>query len=424
MTVFDDLRRRGIVQDFTAGTAELLSSGRPVRFYAGFDPTADSLHLGHLVPVMAMARLQKAGHIPFVVLGGATGMVGDPSGKNQERPLLDLEAIQHNLESQKQQLRRFLDFDGAAAAQMVNNADWFSGMGYLEFLRNVGKHLNVAYMISKDLVKRRLETGLSYAEFSYQLIQAYDFLYLRQHYEVQLQLGGSDQWGNITAGIELIRRILGTEAYGFTVPLLTKADGTKFGKSEGGNVWLDSRRTSPYKFYQYLINIADEDVKKLLLIFSPQSPDEIEDLLNRHLQAPHQRLAQHHLADHLTRLVHGEEALQKAQFSSAILFGKASPDQLKSLTPEELEEVFETVPQGRATLQQFLEASTLTDLLALFPQFFPSKSEIRRLMESGGMYVNRCPINSNAPLDSEWLLHGRYLLVQKGKKQFFLLQFL
>lgn len=424
MTVFDDLRRRGIVQDFTAGTAELLSSGRSVRFYAGFDPTADSLHLGHLVPVMAMARLQKSGHIPFVVLGGATGMVGDPSGKNQERPLLDLEAIQHNLESQKQQLRRFLDFDGAVAAQMVNNADWFSGMGYLEFLRNVGKHLNVAYMISKDLVKRRLETGLSYAEFSYQLIQAYDFLYLRQHYEVQLQLGGSDQWGNITAGIELIRRVLGTEAYGFTVPLLTKADGTKFGKSEGGNVWLDSRRTSPYKFYQYLINIADEDVKKLLLIFSPQSPDEIEDLLNRHLQAPHQRLAQHHLADHLTRLVHGEEALQKAQFSSAILFGKASPEQLKSLTPEELEEVFETVPQGRATRQQFLEASTLTDLLALFPQFFPSKSEIRRLMESGGMYVNRCPINSNAHLDSEWLLHGRFLLVQKGKKQFFLLQFL
>lgn len=423
MNALEELKRRGLVHDASAGLEDIFSTGSAISFYAGFDPTADSLHIGNLVPVMAMVRLQHAGHKPYVLLGGATGIVGDPSGKNQERPLLDAEIIQHNLVCQKAQLQRFLDFSGKFAATMVNNADWLGSMGYLSFLREVGKHINIAYMLSKDIVKRRLEEGISYAEFSYQLIQAYDFLYLHEKFGVSLQIGGSDQWGNITTGIELIRKKKGNEVHGFTVPLLTRADGSKFGKSEGGNIWLDARRTSPYKFYQYLLNIADEDVEKLLLIFSQDTVEDIQERVKAHRRAPHLREAQRYLAATLTRYVHGEEALQKAMTASQILFGASTPEQLTSLSASELEEVFETVPRAKAHIQLLDGKPSVVELLAHFPELFPSKGEIRRLIQAGGLYLNRRPVHSEDSVDKENLIHGAYLVVQKGKKQFYLLHF-
>jgi tyrosyl-tRNA synthetase len=423
MNLLEELKRRGLVHDATAGIEALFTAGKRISFYAGFDPTADSLHIGNLVPVMAMAHLQRAGHKPFVLLGGATGMVGDPSGKIQERPLLDAEVLKHNLECQKTQLQRFLDFSGKAAAVIVNNADWFANMNYLMFLREVGKHINVAYMLSKDIIKRRLEEGISYTEFSYQLIQAYDYLYLNEKFGVELQLGGSDQWGNITTGIELIRKKTGKEVHGFTVPLLTRADGSKFGKSEGGNIWLDACRTSPYKFYQYLLNTADEDVEKLLLIFSQDTIEDIQERVKAHRLAPHLREAQRHLAAILTRYVHGEEALQKALTASQILFGASTPEQLATLSATELEEVFETVPRASAPRAILENQPSVVELLAHFSEFFPSKGEIRRLIQAGGLYINRQPVPVDRNLSKDQLLQDAYLVVQKGKKQFFLLHF-
>lgn len=424
MNILEELRQRGLVHDASAGLESLFSGKKSVSFYAGFDPTADSLHLGNLVPLMAMARLQRAGHKPYVLLGGATGMVGDPSGKNQERPLLQEETIRHNLESQKAQMQRFLDFKGSAPAVVVNNAEWLGRMGFLDFLREVGKHVNVAYMLAKDVVKRRLESGISFAEFSYQLIQAYDFLFLYENYGVDLQLGGSDQWGNITTGIELIRKKNEAEAHGFTVPLLTRADGSKFGKSEGENVWLDARRTSAYKFYQYLLNTADEDIEKLLLIFSYESIDVIKERAKAHREAPHLREAQRHLAAELTRFVHGDEALKKAQQASQILFGAATAEQLAALSAAELEEVFETVPRASTPLTLLENSPTVTELLAHFSDFFTSKSEIRRLIQSGGLYINRLSVNESSRISKNSLLHGAYLVIQKGKKQYYLLHFM
>lgn len=424
MNILEELRQRGLVHDASSGLESLFSEKKSVSFYAGFDPTADSLHLGNLVPLMAMARLQRAGHKPYVLLGGATGMVGDPSGKNLERPLLQEETIRHNLDSQKAQMQRFLDFKGSAAAVVVNNAEWLGRMGFLDFLREVGKHVNVAYMLAKDVVKRRLESGISFAEFSYQLIQAYDFLFLYENYGVNLQLGGSDQWGNITTGIELIRKKNEAEAHGFTVPLLTRADGSKFGKSEGENVWLDARRTSAYKFYQYLLNTADEDIEKLLLIFSHEAIDVIKERAKAHREAPHRREAQRHLAAELTRFVHGDEALKKAEQASQILFGASTAEQLAALSAAEVEEVFETVPRASAPLTLLESSPTVPELLAHFSDFFTSKSEIRRLIQSGGLHINRLPVNESSRISKDSLLHGAYLVIQKGKKQFYLLYFM
>lgn len=424
MNVFQEIQRRGLVNDASSGLANLLAKSDSVAFYAGFDPTAPSLHIGNLVPLMAMRLLQKAGHKPYILLGGATGLVGDPSGKNQERPLLPEEVVQTNLLALRTQLEKFLSFEGTNGAVIVNNAEWFTRMGYLEFLRDAGKYMNVAYMISKDIVKRRLESGISYAEFSYQLIQAYDFWYLYTHYNVQIQLGGSDQWGNITAGIEFIHKKCGKEVQGFTVPLLTRADGSKFGKSEGDNIWLDPARTSSYRFYQYLFNTADEDVEKLLRVFGEEPLEKIEEIMNAHRQAPHLRHAQRHLAASLTRFVHGEEALQRAILASETLFGKGSEESLHRLGAAEVAEVFDTLPQATAPVSLLDEAPTVADLMAAFPAFFPSKSEVRRLIQAGGLTVNRRPVtDGNQRPDRSWLLHNRFLLVQKGKKHYFVLRF-
>ncbi len=415
------LKWRGMIHDVTPNTeAQLLKEMTAA--YIGFDPTADSLHLGNLVTIMLLKHFQLAGHKPYVLVGGATGMIGDPSGKSQERNLLSEEALKHNQACIKKQLAQFLDFEnGKNAAVMVNNFDWFKGIGFLDFLRDVGKHISVNYMMAKDSVKTRLETGISFTEFSYQLLQGYDFYHLYTQEGVKLQMGGSDQWGNITTGTELIRRKASGEAYALTTPLLTKSDGTKFGKSEGGNIWLDAERTSPYKFYQFLLNSTDEDAHKLIRVFTLLSEDEIEILEKEHAETPHLRVLQKTIAKELTIRVHSEEDYDTAIKASQILFGKSTTEDLISIDEATLLSVFEGVPQVTISTADLENCNDVTTFLSETTQgiVFKSKGEARRMLQAGGVSVNKEKITADTNVDFK-LLQEKYLLVQKGKKNYFL----
>lgn len=418
-----ELTWRGMIHDKMPGVEKELEKGITAG-YIGFDPTADSLHIGNMVQIMTLVHFQRCGHKPFALVGGATGMVGDPSGKSQERNLLNEETLNHNLSCVKAQLEKFLEFKGANAAEVVNNYDWFKSFNFLEFIRDIGKHITVNYMMSKDSVKTRLETGLSFTEFSYQLVQGYDFYWLWKNKEVKLQLGGSDQWGNIVTGTELIRRKGQGEAFAITTPLITKADGSKFGKSEGGNIWLDAEKTSPYHFYQYWINASDADVEKYIKIFSLQPREEIESLIEEHQKAPHQRLLQNTLAAEITERVHSKEALDTAIKAAAILFGKSTTEDLASLDEKTLLQVFEGVPQTEVPKDDLFAAPNVTDLLSEVTNslVFTSKGEARRMIKGGGVSINKQKLNDpNESIDFQ-LLGGKYLLAQKGKKNYYLIK--
>ncbi len=391
--------------------------------YIGFDPTADSLGVGNMVQVMTLLHFQRCGHKPVALVGGATGMVGDPSGKSAERNLLDEAALQHNLEGQRKQLEKFLDFDcGANSAVVVNNYDWMKEFSFLGFLRDVGKHITVSYMMAKDSVQTRLEKGISFTEFSYQLIQGYDFYYLWKHHGVGLQMGGSDQWGNITTGNELIRRMEGGNAYALCTNLIKKADGTKFGKTEGGNIWLDPARTSPYKFYQFWLNASDEDAQTYIKIFSMDSRESIEALIERHTAAPHERALQKALAEEVTRRVHSDEELKKAQAASNILFGKSTGEDLRQLDDATILDVFEGVPQFQISKEQLHAGVEAGILLTETTQVLASKSEMRRALKEGSLSLNKEKITGEDQLiRSDDLIGNKYLLVQRGKKNYFLI---
>ncbi|WP_420578683.1 tyrosine--tRNA ligase [Ekhidna sp.] len=418
----EELKWRGMVHDIMPGTQEELNKGMTAA-YIGFDPTADSLHIGNMVQIMTLVHFQQCGHKPIALVGGATGMVGDPSGKSAERNLLDEKTLNHNLSCVKKQLENFLSFDGENAAEVVNNYDWFKDFSFLEFIRDVGKHITVNYMMAKDSVKSRLETGLSFTEFSYQLVQGYDFYYLWKHKGAKLQLGGSDQWGNIVTGTELIRRKDQGEAFAMTTPLITKADGSKFGKSEGGNIWLDAEKTSPYKFYQYWINSSDEDVEKYIKIFSLKSRKEIEGLIAEHKEAPHQRLLQRSLAEELTERVHSKEDLDTAIKASSILFGKSTTEDLASLDEKTLLQVFEGVPQTEVKKSE-LEGNDVTTFLSETTKniIFKSKGEARKMIQGGGVSLNKAKVTApDQSMDFE-LLQDKYLLAQRGKKNYYLIK--
>ncbi len=424
----EELKWRDMIHDLTPGTEEQLlkemTSG-----YIGFDPTADSLHIGNLVPVMLLVHLQRAGHKPFVLVGGATGRVGDPSGKTEERQLLSEEQINHNLEGQKNQLMKFLDFkNGDNKAEVVNNYDWFKDYNFLDFIRDAGKHITINYMLAKDSVKNRLESGMSFTEFSYQLVQGYDFYWLYKNRDCKLQLGGSDQWGNITTGKELIRRMyhdngLGeADAFALTCPLITKSDGSKFGKSEGGNVWLDPKRTSPYKFYQYWLNISDEDAEKMMKFFTLFSKEEIEALVKQHNEEPHMRLLQKELAKDVTIRVHSEEDYMQAVEASQILFGKGTTETLHKLSEDVLLSVFEGVPQGDIAKSEIESGLGIIDFLVTKTNIFASNGEARRMLKDNGVSINKAKVKEDYQIDSKDLLNDKYILVQKGKKNYFLVK--
>jgi tyrosyl-tRNA synthetase len=418
----EELKWRGMIHDTMPGVEDQLNKEMTAA-YIGFDPTADSLHIGNLVQIMTLVHYQRCGHKPIALVGGATGMVGDPSGKSAERNLLDEKTLQHNLSCVKAQLEKFLNFEGENAAEVVNNYDWFKDFSFLEFIRDVGKHITVNYMMSKDSVQSRLETGLSFTEFSYQLVQGYDFYHLWKNKNVKLQLGGSDQWGNIVTGTELIRRKGQGEAFAITTPLITKADGSKFGKSEGGNVWLDPEKTSPYKFYQYWINASDEDVEKFIKIFSLKSREEIEQLIAEHREAPHIRSLQRALAEEITERVHSKKDLETAITASGILFGKSTEEELASLDEKTFLQVFEGVPQAEITKDQLESVESVTDFLSETTDgiVFKSKGEARRMIQGGGVSINKQKLEDpNAKVDFE-LLSGKYLLAQRGKKNYFLI---
>jgi len=418
MNFIEELRWRGMLQDIMPGTEELLNK-EMVSGYVGFDPTADSLHMGNMVSVLLLARLQKAGHKPYALVGGATGMIGDPSGKSQERNLLDEDLLRHNVECIKKQLSRFLDFEnGENKAVLVNNYDWIKDFTLLSFLRDVGKHLTVNYMLSKDSVQKRLETGLSFTEFSYQLIQGYDFYHLYKNHGIKLQMGGSDQWGNIVSGTELIRRMAGGEAFAATAPLLTKADGTKFGKSEQGNIWIDANKTSPYKFYQFWLNVGDEEAVKLIKVFTFLPKEEIDALTAAHLEAPHLRILQKRLAEEVTVWIHSKEALQKAQAASDILFGKGTAEGLKALSESEILDIFEGVPQFKVNKADIENGVNALQLVAELTQIFPSKGEARRMFQNNGVLVNKTQVGDAEIINANALLNGKFILVQKGKKSY------
>jgi tyrosyl-tRNA synthetase len=418
----EELRWRGMLHDAMPGTEAALNQ-QVTPGYVGFDPTASSLHIGNFNSIMLLRHFQECGHKPIALVGGATGMVGDPSGKSAERNLLSEEVLRHNQECIGRQLARFLDFEpGPTAAQLVNNYDWFKDMGFLPFLRDVGKHLTISYMMAKDSVKNRLETGISFTEFSYQLLQGYDFYYLYQHMGVRVQMGGSDQWGNITSGTELIRRMGGGEAYAVTSPLITKADGRKFGKSESGNIWLDATLTSPYKFYQFFLNLSDEEAPRLLRCFTRKGLEEITSLEIEHAPAPHLRVLQKALAEDVTLRVHGPAELQQARNASEILFGKQSLEVLQSLDENTLLAVFEGVPQIAISPGTFLTADIITILSqATEATIFESKGEARKMIQQGGLSLNGEKVEDATALgQSLTLLLGRYLLVKKGKKNYYL----
>jgi len=422
MNLIEELQWRGLLHDMTPGLESVLAEG-PTPGYIGFDPTADSLHIGNLVPIMMLVHWQRAGHPPVALVGGATGRVGDPSGKTAERQLLDEETIAHNLRCQQRQLERFLDFDGPAAARVVNNYDWFKGISFLDFIRDVGKHITVNYMMSKDSVKKRLESGMSFTEFTYQLVQGYDFLHLYREEGVKVQMGGSDQWGNITTGTELVRRIAGGEAFAVTAPLVTKADGTKFGKSEGGNIWIDKARTSAYKFYQYWINAADEDAGRFLRYFTLKSKAEIEALEADHALGPGERKLQIALAEDITRRVHGEEDLALAIAASGILFGKSTTADLRALPLSELLSVFEGVPQAEVPKEVLSgEGCNIIDLLTDHTSFLSSKGEARRALKENSISLNRSKVTADHQVTSADMIHEALLLLQRGKKNYFLVR--
>ncbi|MDR2814598.1 MAG: tyrosine--tRNA ligase [Prevotellaceae bacterium] len=426
MNFIEELTWRGMIHDMTPGVEELLKK-EVAAAYVGIDPTADSLHIGHLVSIMMLKHFQRCGHKPIALVGGATGMIGDPSGKSQERNLLDEATLRHNQECIKKQLAKFLDFESArpTTAEMVNNYDWMKPISFLEFIRDVGKHITVNYMMSKDSVKKRLNgeaaDGMSFTEFTYQLVQAYDFLHLYRTKSCKLQMGGSDQWGNITTGTELIRRKTGGEAFALTCPLITKADGSKFGKTEGGNVWLDARYTSPYKFYQFWLNVSDADAEKYIKIFTTLDKTAVEKLAAEQAAAPHLRLLQKALARETTCMVHSEEEYRKAVEASEVLFGNATADILKKVDEPTFLSMFEGVPTFAVGKEKLpLKAG---ELLAVETQIFPSKGEFRKLVQGGGLSINKEKIgDAEAVISPDMLLNGQYLLVQKGKKNYFIVK--
>jgi tyrosyl-tRNA synthetase len=428
INLVEELSWRGMIHDKTPGIEELLHN-EIVAGYIGFDPTADSLHIGNLAPVMLLVHLQRCGHKPIVLVGGATGRVGDPSGKTEERQLLSVDQINYNLECQKKQLMKFLDFEtGENKAEIVNNFDWFRDYLFLDFIREVGKHITINYMLAKDSVKNRLESGMSFTEFSYQLVQGYDFYWLFKNKNCKLQMGGSDQWGNITSGKELIRRMyfdagLGeAEAYALTCPLITKSDGTKFGKSEGGNIWLDPKKTSPYKFYQYWLNVSDEDAQKLISYFTLLTKDEIADLKKQHNESPHLRILQKALAMEVTIRVHSETDYIQALEASEILFGKGTTETLKLLPEDVLLSVFEGVPQSEISRIDIEQGIPIVDFLAEKTYIFPSKGEARRMLKDNGVSINKEKVNESSIVGDAQLFNHKYILVQKGKKNYFLVK--
>ncbi len=428
MNFVDELKWRGMVHSMIPGTEELLSGGKMVTAYLGIDPTADSLHIGHLCGVMMLRHFQRAGHKPLALVGGATGMIGDPSGKSQERNLLNEATLRHNQEAIKAQLARFLDFDSDAPnrAELVNNYDWMKEFSVLDFAREVGKHITVNYMMAKDSVKRRLNgearDGLSFTEFTYQLLQGYDFLHLYRHKGCRLQMGGSDQWGNITTGTELIRRTDGGEAYALTCPLITKADGGKFGKTESGNVWLDAARTSPYKFYQFWLNVSDADAEKYLKIFTFLTQDEIAALADEHAGDPGRRPMQKRLAEEVTVMVHGRDAYNAALDASQILFSNNAGEQLRRLDEQTLLDIFEGVPTFEIDAARLEAGIPVLDMLAVETGVFSSKGEARKMIQGNGLSINKDKYTDpNGTITSQHLLNGRYILVQRGKKNYFLI---
>lgn len=412
-----------MLHDVMPGTEEQLQK-EVTTGYVGFDPTADSLHIGSLVPIMLLVHLQRAGHKPLALVGGATGMVGDPSGKSEERNLLDEATLNHNVEGVKRQLEKFLDFDVTEnAAALVNNFDWFKNMSFLDFIRDIGKHITVNYMMAKDSVKKRLETGISFTEFTYQLVQGYDFYYLHKEKNCKLQMGGSDQWGNIVTGTELIRRKNGGEAFALTCPLITKADGGKFGKTESGNVWLDANKTSPYKFYQFWLNTSDEDAKKYIRIFTLLSKEEIEVIEKEHAKEPHLRALQQSIAKDITIRVHSEDDYMRAVEASQILFGKGTAESLKELSENDLLAVFEGVPQVELIRSELEKGIDIVDFLVDKTNIFPSKGEARKMIQGGGISINKTKVeNAEAKVGSDSLLNEKYILAQKGKKNYWLIR--
>ncbi len=441
----EELKWRGMVHDVMPGAEEHLAE-QMRRAYVGFDPTADSLHIGNLVTIMLLAHLQRCGHKPIALVGGATGMIGDPSGKSAERNLLDEATLRHNQAAIKQQLAHFLDFDEKLpnAAEMVNNYDWMKEFSFLEFIRDVGKHITVNYMMAKDSVKSRITAtqasepassddanannsagadGMSFTEFTYQLVQGYDFLHLFRNNQCSIQMGGSDQWGNITTGTELIRRIDAGKAYAITCPLLTKADGSKFGKSEGGNVWLDPYQTSPYKFYQYWLNSSDVDCEKFIRIFTFLTESEIDALIAEHQEAPHLRVLQKRLADEITALVHSAEELQKAKQASAILFGNATTDDLKSIDEQSFLDVFAGVPQAEIDSSKLNNGVDIIAALASDTGFLKSNGEARRALKENSISVNKVKVDENYKITASDLIKDQYVLLQRGKKNYFVLRF-
>jgi len=407
----EELRWRNMIQDVMPGTEDLLNS-KSVKGYIGFDPTADSLGVGNMVQIMTLLHFQRAGHKPIALVGGATGMVGDPSGKSAERNLLNEDVLNHNLACQKAQLQKFLDFDcGENSAEIVNNYDWFKQFSFLDFIRDVGKHITVNYMMSKDSVKNRLENGMSFTEFSYQLVQGYDFYYLNKHQNVQLQMGGSDQWGNIVTGTELIRRMDGGEAFALTTPLIKKADGTKFGKSEGGNIWLDPRRTSPYAFYQFWLRSSDDDVQNYIRIFSLKSREEIESI--------EKHLLQKELAKEVTIRVHGEDAYNNAVRASEILFGKGTTEELETIDEETLLSAMEGVPQAMLSLNEVNAGIPIIDFLSERINLLPSKTEAKKMLQGNGISINKNKVSDlDYKISEKDLIKGKYILAQKGKKDY------
>jgi tyrosyl-tRNA synthetase len=427
MNFVEELSWRGMIHDIMPGTEEMLKKEMTTA-YVGIDPTADSLHIGHLVSVMMLKHFQVCGHRPVVLIGGATGMIGDPSMKNAERNLLDEATLRHNQESIKKQLSHFLDFESDIPnrAAMVNNYDWMKDFTFLDFIRDIGKHITVNYMMAKDSVKKRISgdsrEGLSFTEFTYQLVQGYDFLHLFKNYNCRLQMGGSDQWGNITTGTELIRRVAGGEAFALTCPLITKADGGKFGKTESGNVWLDAGRTTPYQFYQFWLNSSDADAEKYIKIFTLISKDEVETLVTGHALAPHARILQKRLAEEVTAMVHGTEALEFAIEASQILFGKGTTDTLKKMDEPTLLSVFDGVPVFNVPKSVLEAGISVLELVSEQAAIFPSKGEARRTIAGGGVSINKEKIEApDHTIGSSSLLSGNYLLVQKGKKSYSLI---
>lgn len=417
----EELKWRGMIHDIMPGTDDALSQG-VTSGYIGFDPTADSLHVGSLVQIMTLVHFQRAGHKPYALVGGATGMVGDPSGKSQERNLLDVDILQKNVAGVKKQLEKFLDFNsGANSAEMVNNIDWFEKMSFLDFIRDVGKHITVNYMLSKDSVKSRLETGMSFTEFSYQLVQGYDFYWLNQHKNCVIQMGGSDQWGNIVTGTELIRRKSGNEAFAVTTPLIKKADGTKFGKSEGGNIWLDREKTSPYMFYQYWLKSSDEDAKNYIRIFTLKSKDEIESLEQQHDQNPHLRILQKALAEEITTRVHDQEALDSAIKASNILFGKSTSEDLRSLSEDDFLNIFEGVPQAIVAKEDIKKGLSIVDAFVAKSTFLSSNGEAKRELKANAIALNKEKVAEDYIISEQDIIGKGYILLSKGKKNNYIL---